>query len=75
MNFCPPFWGAKIFYSRYSLASCWSGTDLAALGLWPIDAYSPNLVNFGLGVPQCRVTTCVSPSLMHLFNVSFIFVG
>jgi len=29
--------------------------------------YSPNLVNFGPGVPRYHVATCVSPSLMHLF--------
>jgi len=41
--------------------------NLAALGGWPIETYSPNFVNFGPGVPQYHAATCISASLMHWF--------
>jgi len=37
------------------------------VGVWPIDSYFPNLVNFGLGVSQYHAATCIRPSLMHLY--------
>jgi len=41
--------------------------NLAALGVWPVETYSPNFVNFGPGgVPWYHAATCISPSLMHL---------
>jgi len=43
----------------------------AWLGVWPIDTYFPNFVNFGLEVLWYHVATCVSPWLMHMFSFFF----
>jgi len=43
--------------------------NLAVLGVWQMDTYLRNLVNFGPGVPRYHAATCISPSLMHLFSV------
>ena len=50
--------------SRIFLVGGW--WNLAALAVWPIDTYFPNLVHFGREVPRCHAATCVSPSLTHL---------
>jgi len=38
--------GSKIFHN-----SLFARKNLAVLGVWPIETYSPNFVNFGPGVP------------------------
>jgi len=45
---------------------------LAGLGVWPVDTYFSNFMNFGLRVPRCHAVTCISPSLMRLY-VSFVW--
>ena len=75
------FWWTLVRFSRSTnfwqwmsctlLVGAWR--NLAALGVWPFDIYSPNLVNFGPEVPQYHAATCISPSLMPLFcNLYFI---
>jgi len=66
-NFFPAYGGSKIFWQRISRGALVGARPiLAALRVWPIDIYSPNLVYFGPGVPQYHAATCISPSLMHL---------
>jgi len=43
--------------------------NLAVLGVWPISTYSPNLMNFGSGVPRHHAAKCTSLSLMHLLFI------
>ena len=46
------FSGSKIFPQRISCKRfVGAQRNLAALGVWPIEIYSPNFVNFGPGVP------------------------
>jgi len=52
VNFGLLFWGANFFSQRIvRTLFVEEERNLAALGVWPIDTYSPNFVNFGPGVP------------------------
>ena len=44
----------------------WVQRNLAALGVWPIETYFPNFVNFGQGVPRYHAATCINPKLIAL---------
>ena len=57
----------NIFESVY-LAHFFVGArrNLTSLGVWLIETYFPNFVNFGPGVPRYHAATCISSSLMHL---------
>ena len=55
----------NFFESRYLTHFFKARWNLEALGVWPFDTLSANLVNFGLRVSRYHVATCISPSLMH----------
>ena len=68
-QFCPvfpPFGGQKCMKVHIWHIFVRMRLYLAALGVWPFNTYSLNLVNFGQEVPQDHAATCISPSLMHL---------
>jgi len=48
VNFGLLFRGAKFFYDGYLALFVGERRNLATLGVWQIDTYSQNLVNFGL---------------------------
>ena len=46
--------------------------NLATFGIWPIETYSPNFVNFGPGSAR-DAATCISPSLIHFVKWFWFF--
>jgi len=63
------------FRQRISRTLLGARQNLAALGGLPIETYSPNFINFDLGVPRCHAATCISPSLVHLLLWSPYGIG
>jgi len=75
------WWSLVHFFWRTNFRSWISRTllirlpqNFAWLWFWPMDISSPNLVNFDSGIRQCHAATCIIPSLMHLFLVSFLLL-
>jgi len=58
--------GEKSGDLRWTLAYYGARRNLATSGVWPIETYSPNFVNFDPGVPWYHAAIFISPSLMHL---------
>jgi len=46
-----PTFRAKFFHNGYIALFVGAQRNLAVLGVWPIETYSPNFENFGPGVP------------------------
>ena len=48
----------------------WNMAAVGLLGVWPINPYSPNLVNFDPGVPRYHTAACISPAVR--LGLSFV---
>jgi len=58
--------GTKKLHNGYRTLFFRARRNLATLGVWPIETYSANFVNFGQRVSWHHAATCISPSLIHL---------